>query len=235
LSVTVRIPTPLRRLTNGQAKVEACGTNLIELVADLEARYPGIKERLCDEQGQIKRFVNVFVNGQEIRRLQGEATPILDGDEIAIIPAMAGGQGSSAPQTPAQGVSFSGQKMTREQLLAQVKQQTRQVDIHQVKGWLDAGEHLVLVDVRERDEFAQGHIPGAAFIPRGHLESLIEVEVPDRETHVVLYCATDGRSAFAARTLQEMGYRRVEFMRGGFGAWKNAGYPYVVPRAFSDE
>jgi len=89
---TVRIPSPLRRYTNGQSKVEGHGANINELITDLEAQYPGIKSRLCDEHGQIKRYVNVFVNDAEIRTLQGAATPVADQDEVSIIPAMAGGK-----------------------------------------------------------------------------------------------------------------------------------------------
>ncbi len=89
---TVRIPSPLRRYTNNQSKVESSGANISELIDSLEGQYPGVKSRLCDEQGQIKRYVNVFVNGDEIRTLQGGETTISDSDEISIIPAMAGGQ-----------------------------------------------------------------------------------------------------------------------------------------------
>jgi molybdopterin synthase sulfur carrier subunit len=88
---TVRIPTPLRRLTGNQAKVTVGGSTIAELVAALEAAYPGIRDRLVDDTGEIKRFVNVFVNGDEIRTLQGAATPLKEGDEVSIIPAMAGG------------------------------------------------------------------------------------------------------------------------------------------------
>lgn len=89
---TVRIPSPLRRYTNGQSKVESQGANINELISNLEAQYPGIKSRLCEENGQIKRYVNVFVNETEIRTLQGAETPLTDKDEVSIIPAMAGGQ-----------------------------------------------------------------------------------------------------------------------------------------------
>jgi molybdopterin synthase sulfur carrier subunit len=89
---TVRIPSPLRRYTNGQSKVESNGTTISELIANLEAQYPGIKSRLCEEDGQIKRYVNVFVNDEEIRTLRGKDTPVSDKDEISIIPAMAGGR-----------------------------------------------------------------------------------------------------------------------------------------------
>ncbi len=89
---TVRIPSPLRRYTNNQSKVECNGTNINEVLENLEAQYPGVKSRLCDEKGQIKRYVNVFVNGEEIRTLQGGETSVADRDEVSIIPAMAGGQ-----------------------------------------------------------------------------------------------------------------------------------------------
>jgi molybdopterin synthase sulfur carrier subunit len=88
----VRIPSPLRRYTDGQSKVETNGATIQELIDNLEAQHPGVKSRLCDENGQIKRYVNVFVNDEEIRTLQGVETPITEKDEVSIIPAMAGGQ-----------------------------------------------------------------------------------------------------------------------------------------------
>lgn len=89
----VYVPTPLRKLTGGQTKVFASGKDIAELVEDLEANFPGFKERICDERGEIKRFINIFLNGKEIRSLQGRRTPLQDEDEVEvyIIPAMAGG------------------------------------------------------------------------------------------------------------------------------------------------
>jgi molybdopterin synthase sulfur carrier subunit len=89
--VTVRIPTPLQRLTNGQGEVACEGQSVTELLADLERRYPGIKERICDQDGKLRRFVNIFVNEEDIRFLKGDQTPIKDGDDVSIIPAIAGG------------------------------------------------------------------------------------------------------------------------------------------------
>jgi molybdopterin synthase sulfur carrier subunit len=89
---TVRIPSPLRRYTNSQSKVESNGGNIAELLDNLDTQYPGIKTKLCDESGNIKRYVNIFVNDEEIRTLQGAETAITDKDEISIIPAMAGGR-----------------------------------------------------------------------------------------------------------------------------------------------
>ena len=91
MSVKVRIPTPLQKLTNGQAEIESQGTTVTELLEQLNRQYPGIKDRLCDEQGKLRRFVNIFVNEEDIRFLQMDATPLKDGDEVSIIPAIAGG------------------------------------------------------------------------------------------------------------------------------------------------
>jgi len=89
---SVFIPSPLRRYTAGQSKVQVSGATISELIENLERQYPGVKSRLCDESGQIKRYVNVFVNDEEIRALQGAATRLADKDEISIVPAMAGGR-----------------------------------------------------------------------------------------------------------------------------------------------
>ena len=87
----VRIPTPLRKLTNGDDTVEITAATIAEAFGELEARYPGIKERLLDESGEVRRFVNVYVNEEDIRFLTSQNTPLKDGDEISIIPAIAGG------------------------------------------------------------------------------------------------------------------------------------------------
>jgi molybdopterin synthase sulfur carrier subunit len=88
---TVRIPTPLRKLTNGKEEVQAQGANVGALITDLERQFPGLKERICDEAGQVRRFVNIFQNDEDIRFLQNLDTPLKDSDEISIVPAIAGG------------------------------------------------------------------------------------------------------------------------------------------------
>jgi molybdopterin synthase sulfur carrier subunit len=85
------MPTPLRKFTNGADEVAAEGQNVRALVDDLEKSYPGIKERICDETGKIRRFVNVYVNGDDIRFLQNLETSLKEGDNISIVPAIAGG------------------------------------------------------------------------------------------------------------------------------------------------
>ena len=91
MSVLVRIPTPLRRMTNGQDKVEMDSSNLSELVEKLDSEYPGFKERLVDENGELRYFVNIYVNGEDVRFLKGLETATATGDEVSIVPAVAGG------------------------------------------------------------------------------------------------------------------------------------------------
>lgn len=92
MQATVRVPTPLQKLTQNQAEVKVSGANIRELIEDLEKRFPGIKERICDETGKIRRFINIYVNEEDVRFLQQEETPLKDGDEVSIIPAIAGGR-----------------------------------------------------------------------------------------------------------------------------------------------
>ena len=87
----VYLPTPLRRLTNGRSRVAAEGATVEEALAGLEREFPGLREQLRDQNGEVRSFINVFVNGTEIRLLQGPATPLREADEISIVPAMAGG------------------------------------------------------------------------------------------------------------------------------------------------
>ncbi len=91
MSVLVRIPTPLRRMTNGQSKIEIDTATLGEMVEQLETSYPGFKDRLVDENGDMRYFVNIYVNGEDARFLQGLATSIKSGDEVSTVPAVAGG------------------------------------------------------------------------------------------------------------------------------------------------
>ena len=92
MSVSVRIPTPLRKLTGGSDEVAIEATTIGELIDNLEAAHAGLKERLCDDAGEIRRFVNVYVNDEDVRFLDGRNTALKDGDEVSIVPAIAGGR-----------------------------------------------------------------------------------------------------------------------------------------------
>jgi sulfur-carrier protein len=91
VSVRIRIPTPLRKLTRDQAEVESNGGTIRDVVEDLEKQFPGFKERMCDDQGELRRFVNVYVGEEDIRFLKGLDTEIPEGELVSIIPAVAGG------------------------------------------------------------------------------------------------------------------------------------------------
>ena len=89
--IKVRIPTPLRPLTKGQGEVEAKAANIAEMIDTLNSAHPGLKDRLCDDNGELRRFVNIYVNEEDIRFLKGKDTSLKDGDEVSIVPAIAGG------------------------------------------------------------------------------------------------------------------------------------------------
>jgi molybdopterin synthase sulfur carrier subunit len=89
--IKVRIPTPLRPLTKGQGEVEAKAASIADMIGSLDVTYPGLKDRLCDDKGELRRFVNIYVNEEDIRFLKGKETSLKDGDEVSIVPAIAGG------------------------------------------------------------------------------------------------------------------------------------------------
>jgi molybdopterin/thiamine biosynthesis adenylyltransferase/rhodanese-related sulfurtransferase len=124
------------------------------------------------------------------------------------------------------------------EFIRQIKSQIAEVDpadVHAALNGANGNGGITVVDVRESDEIAQGHLPGAKLVPRGYLESRIDGAVPDRSSHVVLYCASGNRSALAAKTLADLGYENVESMTGGITLWKDRGYKVDVPRKLTDE
>ena len=109
------------------------------------------------------------------------------------------------------------------ELLQQVKSEIDEIDVP-AAAELASRSSPVFVDVRDRNEWDEGHIPGAVHVPRGNLESRIEGAVPDRDAQVVVYCASGARSAFAAKALEELGYENVASLAGGFNEWKRNGF-----------
>jgi len=114
-------------------------------------------------------------------------------------------------------------------VLSQVKKEIREVSVQDVDSAMKSRSDFVLLDVREKEEWDEGHLPGAVFLPRGFLEVRIEKTVPERQTPIMIYCAGGVRSALAAKSLKDMGYTDVVSMAGGYGEWKNNGLPFVVP------
>ncbi|HXG20016.1 MAG TPA: molybdopterin-synthase adenylyltransferase MoeB [Methylomirabilota bacterium] len=124
---------------------------------------------------------------------------------------------------------------TYKQLMEEARQAIPEVTIDEVKNRLERGENWTLLDVREREEYREGHLDGAISLPRGFLEIRVEEAVPDKSTPIIAYCAGGVRSLIAARTLKEMGYENVVSMAGGYTAWKNAGNRWVADRQFTPE
>lgn len=91
MAIKVRIPTPLRKLTGGADEVAAAGANISEIINDLERNFPGLKERICEEDGNLRRFVNIYLNDEDIRFMKNLETELSENDELSIIPAIAGG------------------------------------------------------------------------------------------------------------------------------------------------
>lgn len=126
-------------------------------------------------------------------------------------------------------------QVNRDQLLEIARSEITEMSPQDLHRRIQDGDNLTLIDVRERDEFVQGHLPGAVFIPRGFLELQVEQVQPDREAPLVIYCAGGIRSLLAARNLKDMGYADPMSLVGGFNAWKNAGYSFQIPSVLTDE
>jgi adenylyltransferase/sulfurtransferase len=119
--------------------------------------------------------------------------------------------------------------------MEEARQAIPEVSVDEVQSRMDRGEKWALLDVREREEYREGHLEGALSLPRGFLEIRVEETVPDKSAPVIAYCAGGVRSLIAARTLKEMGYDNVVSMAGGYTAWKNAGHKWVADRQFTPE
>lgn len=124
---------------------------------------------------------------------------------------------------------------TYKQLMEEARREVPEVTVEEVKSRLEWGEKWTLLDVREREEYREGHLEGAISLPKGFLEIRVEETVPDKSTPLIAYCAGGVRSLIAARTLKEMGYENVASMSGGYTAWKGAGYKWVQERQFTPE
>lgn len=122
---------------------------------------------------------------------------------------------------------------TFNEIFTEAKRNVPEVDVEQAQSLMREG--VSVVDVREKTEWDEGHIPGAVHVPRGYLELRVESAVPDKSAPILLYCAGGTRSVLAARTLQDMGYSNVLSMTGGYTAWKDAGRPFLVPRTLTSE
>ncbi len=216
MSTMVRIPSPLRAFTQNQSEVTAEGKTVRLLLLDLTERYAGLRPQILDSTGEVRRFVNIFLNDQDVRAALGIETPVNSGDVIEILPAIAGGGDDPTPVTFAT-------------LRNQLRREIMEIKPSDLAAACDTQKDLVVIDVRTIEEWSQGHLPYAIHIDRGHLEMQVESRVPDKSRPIVCYCAAGVRSLFAAKTLQVLGYERVGSLAGGFNAWKGAGLNFLQP------
>src|SRR5579862_2275903 len=120
-------------------------------------------------------------------------------------------------------------------LMADARREVPEWSIDQVKEHLGNGHDYALLDVREKEEYREGHLNGALSLPRGFLEMRVEETLPDKAKPIIAYCGGGTRSLLAAKQLRDMGYQNVISMQGGYGAWKGAGYPWKQDRQFTAE
>jgi sulfur-carrier protein adenylyltransferase/sulfurtransferase len=212
----ILLPTPLRPFADGLGEIELSAATLSELLDRLIEAHPALAPHLRDPAGGMRRFVTIFINGEDHRMRDGLASELGPDDTVEILPAIAGGADEV--------VRFP-------DLRRRLEEQIRQVDPHEV-GRLDAGS--VILDVRTDEEWREGHLPGAIHIDRGFLEMSIESHVQDRSQPILCYCAAGTRSLLAARTLNQMGYSDVTSLRGGIQGWSEAGREIVAPVFLDD-
>ena len=114
---------------------------------------------------------------------------------------------------------------TADDFVKESRQKIKEITVTEAKGKIDSGDQLVILDVREPNEFKRGHIPKAINIPRGLLEFQVSKKIPNRDTHIIVYCKSGGRACLGTDTLVQMGYKNAVNMKGGWQAWVKAGYP----------
>jgi MoaD family protein len=214
--INISIPTPLRNCTGGRATVDVPGTTVSDVLSQLTQDFPPLKSHLFEDSGSLRRFVNVFVNGEDIRLLSGMDSPVSDGDRLQIVPAIAGG--NDQPR------DFSSWRTA-------LKAQVAETEPQFLSSPAAAG--VTIVDVRSHEEWKEGHIPGAIHLDRGFLEMQIEHAQPDRSAKILCYCESGTRSLFAANTLEQMGYEDVTSLAGGILRWKSEGGSIVKPAVLS--
>lgn len=210
--VRVRLPTVLRPAVGGAPSIEVEGATVGEVLRRAAADHPLLSTAVFERDGTLRRFISVFLGDENVRYLQGLETPVSSGEELIVLPAVAGGSG--------EGPASYGDMVQR------ARKRIREVE----PGDLDPEHGPLVIDVRETYELVRGMIPGSRVVPRGMLEKVIDRLAPDPGQPIVLYCDVGNRSALAALVLEEMGYRAVSSLAGGIERWKAEGRPVVVPR-----
>jgi molybdopterin/thiamine biosynthesis adenylyltransferase/rhodanese-related sulfurtransferase/molybdopterin converting factor small subunit len=215
--ITIYVPTPLRRFTSNLCVVEVEGSNVKQALYSLAQLYPPLEKQIFDAQGNLRHFINIFIHNDDIRLHEGVETDLASGDELELLPAIAGGNHD---------------ELTAIEWRAQLEDEIEQLRPQQASEWVQ-DKKAVILDVRTREEWVSGYILGAIHIDKGYLEVQVEQKIVSRDTPVLVYCASGVRSLFAARTLQMLGYQQVRNLKGGVVQWKNSGKEIETPEYLS--
>lgn len=204
---TILIPGPLKLHTQGAAEISTQGATVGAALQSLSAQFQGLGRQLFNEAGELHKFVNIFLNNDDIRMFEGLATPVGERDTIEILPAIAGGN------------NFADYK-------AKLNAEIPAMAAATLAQTLASASGPQVLDVRTDEERAQGFIKGSLHIDRGYLEMTVERQLPDKSADIVVYCASGVRSLLAAASLRSLGYDRVVNLAQGFEGWKAAGLPF---------
>lgn len=213
--IIVRIATPLRRFTNGADEIVVGGTTVKDVLDALGKAHEGILAQIQTPDGHLQRFINIFLDDENIRNLEGLNTRLEGRKALWIITAVSGGSGLKA----------------RDHNLIKLKAEIPQVTPAEAQTL--QGQGAILLDVREQDEIALGRPLGAVSIGRGFLELRIEDIEPDLNRRLLIICSSGTRSFFAAADLKRLGYTDVHSVIGGFSRWKDEGRPVDVAQTLN--
>ncbi|QMW23272.1 molybdopterin-synthase adenylyltransferase MoeB [Sandaracinobacteroides saxicola] len=212
----VLIPTTLRPFAGGTAELAMPGSTIIQALDALTAAHPRLRDQIMDPANGLRSFVALFLNGQDVRMLDGVDTPVSPADTLELVPAIAGGDAPRSFATWRRELQSAVETMAPAAALAFL------------------ADGAVALDVRTAQEWGQGHLPSAVHADRGFLEQSIENLVPDRTAPILCYCQSGVRSLFAAQALAYLGYERVVSLDGGLQAWKAEGLAVELPPQLSD-
>ncbi|MEM8712645.1 MAG: molybdopterin-synthase adenylyltransferase MoeB [Planctomycetota bacterium] len=214
--ITLRIPAPLRRFTGGVSKVAIRGDELRGALEGVRATHPELIGNVLDEDGELRTFVHLFVDGKDVAKRDGLETNLDGVSVITILPAVAGGALS-----------------LKDERLDELRSTVEEIETDEAFELLESEPRATLLDIREKDEVERGSPLGARRLGRGFLELRVEDVVPERDAPLLVLCQGGVRSLFAADSLARLGYRDVRSVAGGFAAWEALGLPTEAPRTLS--
>jgi thiosulfate/3-mercaptopyruvate sulfurtransferase len=219
MSTTIFVPTPLRKVTGGQPRIQIDAATLREAIDRADASYPGFRERVLDSNGEVKRFINVFVNGVDVRKLQGRETPVKDGDEVAVIPAMAGGTEDDTHSGSVVDVEWLREHLNDPAVrILDVRVSDPRLPIGYRMGHIPNSSQFDL----HRDVYEMGYGLPKMKSAEAIAETLGSLGISNASAIVVYDENTGPLAAFVYWLLKYLGHPHVHVLNGGWHAWQKA-------------